>query len=69
MTGSHPTAHEVPRIHRPAEAGVSWAHWRINGFPATLYIWTDEAYRNLPERPADAQFHPCGLWCALRMDD
>ncbi len=42
--------------------------WRINGYPARLLIWSWEEWEKLPERPADAQLHPLGLWCALRLD-
>jgi hypothetical protein len=40
----------------------------INGFPAIVIIWTPEQWANLKERPADAQLHPTGVWCALRME-
>ncbi len=50
----------------PHEAHV--ARWRINGFPASILIWTVEEWNNLVDRPADAQFYPCGVWCALRVD-
>jgi len=42
--------------------------WRINGYPARLLIWSWEEWEKLPERPPDAQLHPLGLWCALRLD-
>lgn len=42
--------------------------WRINGHPARLLIWSLEEWEQLPEHPADAQLHPLGLWCALRLD-
>lgn len=42
--------------------------WRINGFPARLLIWTADEWERLEARPADAQFHPSGVWCALRLD-
>lgn len=42
--------------------------WRINGFRAKLLVWTPEEWDRLEPRPADAQLHPCGVWCALRMD-
>ena len=45
------------------------APWRINGHPATLFVWTVEQWERLQERPADAQYSPCGIWCALRIDD
>jgi len=42
--------------------------WRINGHPATLMIWSAEEWEGLQDRPSDAQFHPLGVWCALRLD-
>jgi hypothetical protein len=62
----------------PASAGLGLFHplsheskiarWRINGFPAKIIIWTVEEWESLPVRPDDAQYYPCGVWCALRMD-
>lgn len=52
-----------------AEDECRRAHWRINGFGATLMVWTAEAWERLAERPTDAQYVDCGIWCALRMDD
>jgi hypothetical protein len=49
----------------PDPAGVRWL---INGFPANLLIWTAEQWADLNERPSDAQYHPNGVWCALRME-
>jgi hypothetical protein len=43
-------------------------HWRINGFPATIHVWTAEEWASLEVRPDDAQYHPAGVWCALRLD-
>jgi hypothetical protein len=43
--------------------------WRINGFRAKLLVWTAEEWEKLEARPPDAQFHPSGVWCALRMDE
>ncbi len=40
--------------------------WKINGFPAVVYIWTAEEWVCLMTRPADARLHPSGVWCALR---
>jgi hypothetical protein len=48
------------------EANV--ARWRINGYPAKIIIWTVEEWEKLTERPDDAQYYPCGVWCALRME-
>lgn len=42
--------------------------WRINGFPARLLIWSAEEWEHLESRPIDAQYHPFGVWCALRLD-
>jgi hypothetical protein len=44
------------------------AYWRINGFRARLVIWTVAEWEKLELRPADAQYHPSGVWCALRLD-
>jgi hypothetical protein len=42
--------------------------WRINGFRARLMVWTVEEWDKLELRPADAQYHPSGVWCVLRLD-
>jgi hypothetical protein len=42
--------------------------WRINGFRARLLVWTVEEWEKLEAHPADARFHPSGVWCALRLD-
>ena len=42
--------------------------WRINGFRARLMVWTAEEWEKLEPRPADAQYHPSGVWCALRWE-
>ncbi len=44
------------------------AFWRINGYRASLLIWTIDEWEKLEVRPTDAQYHPSGVWCALRMD-
>jgi hypothetical protein len=44
------------------------ARWRINGYRATIIIWSAEEWEKLTERPNDAQYYPCGVWCALRLD-
>jgi hypothetical protein len=49
----------------PQPAGVQWL---INGFPARIMIWTQEQWAVLQDRPSDAQLHPTGVWCALRME-
>jgi hypothetical protein len=53
-------------IHsRPDNGSI---YWRINGFRARLLVWTAEEWNKLDARPADAQFHPSGVWCALRLE-
>jgi hypothetical protein len=43
--------------------------WRINGFRAKLLVWTVDEWEKLEARPVDAQFHPSGVWCALRLEE
>jgi hypothetical protein len=62
-TGRPPLA-----LFDPAPHGANAAHWRINGFRASILVWTVEEWEQLTERPADAQFYPCGIWCALRIE-
>ncbi len=52
----------------PTDRGANVARWRISGYGASITIWTDEEWENLAVRPTDAQYFPCGVWCALRMD-
>ncbi len=44
------------------------AFWRINGYRAKLLIWTADEWEKLKQRPSDAQYHPKGVWCSLRVD-
>jgi hypothetical protein len=44
------------------------AFWRINGHRARLLIWTPDEWARMETPPADAQFHPTGVWCALRLE-
>lgn len=53
-------------IHSRPESGAVF--WRINGFRAKLLVWTPDEWERLEARPSDAQFHPSGVWCALRLD-
>ena len=68
----HPSPLGLPgapvSTYRPGHDERNIAHWRINGHPATIVIWTTDEWDRLPERPLDAQYYPCGIWCALRMD-
>jgi hypothetical protein len=54
-------------LFRPPGSESSLARWRINGHLAVIVVWTDEEWSRLPERPDDAQYYPCGVWCALRL--
>ncbi len=56
------------RLHKPPSDIAGSTHWLINGFPATIMIWTAEEWSRLTERPHDAQESPNGIWCALRME-
>ncbi len=53
-------------LNRSSESAAVF--WRINGFRVRLMVWTVEEWENLELRPADAQYHPSGIWCALRVD-
>ena len=44
------------------------AFWKINGYRASLLVWTIDEWEKLDVRPTDAQYHPSGVWCALRVD-
>ena len=57
-----------PRLHLPTAEIASSARWLINGFPATILVWTAEEWARLTDRPQDAQQYPNGTWCALRID-
>jgi len=57
-----------PSAHRPRSPERNLAHWRINGYPATIFIWTAAEWANLDNPPTDAQYYPCGVWVALRID-
>jgi hypothetical protein len=56
------------RIWREPGPGVSTVCWRINGFRANLLVWTQDEWATMDARPSDAQFHPSGVWFALRME-
>jgi hypothetical protein len=56
------------RLHLPTAEIASSARWLINGFPATILIWTAEEWARLTDHPQDAQPYPNGTWCALRID-
>ncbi len=60
--------HEL-RIYQPNAEEWNVAHWSINGFPTRVVIWTSEEWSRLKTRPRDAQYLPCGLWCAIRVGE
>jgi hypothetical protein len=60
--------HARIRVYQPAAHDAQSAFWRINGFRARLVIWTIEQWDSLEARPTDAQYHPSGFWCALRVE-
>ena len=56
------------RLYRPLSPATTSVHWLINGYPASLLVWTVKEWEDLEERPSDAQYHPLGFWCALRLE-
>lgn len=59
------TAHRFRELTVPQERA---AYWWINGYRAKLLIWTQEEQGSMKGLPSDAQFHPAGVWCALRIE-
>ncbi len=57
-----------PALYHPPAANSQVGRWRINGYGASVIIWTVAEWEALSERPTDAQYYPCGIWCALRLD-
>jgi hypothetical protein len=51
------------------KSGRASAIWWINGYRVRLFIWTQSEFAKLETHPSDAQYHPRGLWCALRVVD
>lgn len=56
------------QLHRPAVDLPCSARWLVNGYPATILIWTAEEWDRMTDRPEDAQPFANGTWCVLRMD-
>jgi hypothetical protein len=56
------------RLHDPKLSTPKLARWRINGHRTCLLIWSADEWDRLTERPPDAQYHPFGFWCALRVE-
>jgi hypothetical protein len=71
-TSSKARSFAPPRAHLRIYTGPNSdsppALWRINGYQAKLHIWTAEEWQKLDAPPADAKYHPSGIWCALRLD-
>ena len=63
-----PSKRSTLKLHLPTEEIANSARWLINGFPATILVWTADEWSKLTERPQDAQQVPNGTWCVLRMD-
>jgi hypothetical protein len=55
-------------IYCPPANELNVARWRINGHRAAIVIWTSEEWERLADRPTDAQYYPCGVWCAVRLE-
>lgn len=56
------------RLYAPTAPDSQAARWRINGYRAKLLIWTADEWEKLKDRPSDAQYHPKGVWCSLRVE-
>lgn len=56
------------RVQARATAPPNEATWRINGYSAKIVVWTQDEWDRMAIHPADAQFYPCGIWCALRIE-
>jgi hypothetical protein len=67
LTGSPRTRSRL-RLWRASAADSPAIMWRINGYRASLLVWTQDEWAKLDVRPADAQYHPSGIWCALRIE-
>lgn len=57
------------RVLRAPDPDERAAFWRINGYRVKLLVWTQSEWKTLATRPCDAQYHPCGVWCALRLEE
>ena len=57
------------QVYQPPQAELQRARWRINGFLASIIVWTADEWSRLEHRPNDAQYLPCGVWCALRIEE
>jgi len=56
------------QLIRPDPPTCGSDRWRIDGHPARLLIWSCEEWERMEQRPTDAQYHPFGVWCALRIE-
>ena len=69
LTGAAPRGGRSQlQLHRPAEGVANSTRWLINGFPATVLIWSAEEWARMIDRPEHAQQSPSGLWCLLKFD-
>jgi hypothetical protein len=49
-------------------APTARTQWKINGFPASVLVWSAEEWSRLANRPEDAQRSKDGSYHSLRMD-
>jgi len=56
------------RLFNPLPQAVVSDRWWINGHPARILIWSAAEWESLENPPSDAQLHPYGVWCALRIE-
>ena len=68
-TSQPATQRAILRLYKPRPPTGGSDRWWINGHPARLLIWTIEEWEGLEHQPPDAQFHPFGVWCALRLEE
>ena len=66
---AHGWGGEHLRVFHPRSEEWNVARWTINGFPARVIVWTSDEWERLEARPLDAQYLPCGVWCAIRVDE
>jgi hypothetical protein len=67
--GARSSARTELRDEAANKSSRSSAIWWINGYRVRLFIWSQSEWENLETHPSDAQHHPRGLWCALRVVD
>ena len=56
------------RIWREQAPRARWLTGGSTVIAPSLLVWTPEEWAAMEGRPSDAQYHPSGVWCALRME-